>query len=138
MAKINQLRLHKEMFSYDLEVHEKRGCTPEHLYSINCTLYETGRRDDPIKEPFLSRAKESEMVVIGKLNTYYEVTPEYSYRAIELKRIVHVVVGSSIDDVHLQMEEIIEQGSPTGTTYIAGTVKQRKELEKRNKERGAW
>ncbi|ELF5187107.1 hypothetical protein RBD99_002781 [Salmonella enterica] len=138
MVKINQSRLHKEMFSYDLEVHEKRGCTPEHLYSINCTLYETGRRENPIPQPYYDRAVASDMICIGRLRTYIREEPERSYEGINLRPITHVVVGATIEDVLEQFENLLQAGDPNGNQYIAGTVEEKEAINEINIKRRGW
>lgn len=138
MDKIIESLLKKGKFAYDLEIHERRGCTPEHLYSITCTLYETGRRENPIPQPYYDRAATSDMVCIGQLRTYIREEPERSYEGINLRPITHVAVGATIEDVLEQFENLLKSGDPNGNPFMAGTVEEKEAINEINIKRRGW
>lgn len=102
--------LHKLCYDFNLDVSCRRGSIdPLNIYSINCTLYETARRPNPIPEKFLEAFQGKGVYVVGQLEGF-RVLRESMYRGYSYKLIreTQVFVGPDINSVMQQMEDFIQ------------------------------
>jgi len=88
------------------------------IYSINCTLYETERRANPVPEKFLKAFQGKGVYVVGQLEGHRVIRESvyrgYSYR---LARETQVFVGPDIDSVMQQMEDFIQDSFRQGNKF---------------------
>lgn len=102
--------LHKLCYDFSLDVSHRRGdIDPLNIYSINCSLYETARRPNPVPEELLKTFQGHGVYVVGQLEGH-RVLRESMYRGYSYKlvRETQVFVGPNIDSVMQQMENFIQ------------------------------
>lgn len=102
-------------FDFDLHVSNSGTKDPLNVYSINTSIYDAVRRENPISEEHLIALQGSPFCVVGNLYVYSVVkTPVWRGHLYELKNETHIFVGGTICSILQQMDEFVKQSKLSG------------------------
>lgn len=109
--------LERRRINYEIDVSNRCGCTPEHLYSINAVLKYDSSKTLEIEPKYREPIMRKRMIYMLSAGMYFLIPPKNRWSDWDIGSTQVIFMGANIEACQEQLVNFIQKAEEEGIRY---------------------